>query len=165
MNRNNNLKDLARIILQGKNNNSYIQFFRYFFVGGAAFLVDTSIVVYLTDYLKAHYVVSVVAGFIIGILINYILSSIWVFHRNSKNISKSQHLMDIAIFAIIGVTGLLLTIAIVWLLFDILAFSILFSKIVASAIVLFWNFIGRKYLVFHRREIIKSLKSHVSCLK
>ena len=150
------LKNYIKILFRLKSNNSYIQFFRYFFVGGIAFLLDTAVVVYLTDYQNVYYIMSVVMGFTVGILINYILSSVWVFHRNSKNISKTQHALDIAIFAIIGIIGLFLTIAIIWLLFDVLAFSILFSKIIASAIVLFWNFIGRKYLVFHRKEIFKN---------
>ena len=150
----NSLKKLIQTIFKEKSHNIYIQFFRYFFVGGGAFLIDTAVVVYLTDYLNIYYVLSVIVGFIIGIIINYILSSIWVFHRIIENISKKQHAIDLAIFCVIGLMGLFLTMVIIWLLFDVLTFSILFSKIIASAIVLIWNFIGRKYLVFHKKDII-----------
>ena len=148
----NSLKRLIHIILKDRTHNSYIQFFRYFFVGGTAFVVDTGIFKYLTDYKDIYYVISATIGFIAGIIVNYILSTIWVFHRKNGELSKKQHLIDISIFSIIGIMGYLLTLAILWLFLEQLGFSTLSSKIVAGVIVLFWNFLGRKYLVFHKND-------------
>ena len=142
------LKNIARLVLKDKTHHTHIQFFRYCFVGGFAAIVDTGLVVYLTESLKLYYVFSVIAGFAVGILINYILSSIWVFQRALASVSKKQHLLDMCLFMIIGVLGLLLTLAIIWLMYDYLHFSILFSKVLAVGLVLFWNFTARKYLIF-----------------
>lgn len=144
-------KNLTDIIFRGKSDNTYVQFFRYCFVGSFAAVLDTGLVVYLTSYLNVYYIISVTGGFVLGLIINYLLSSIWVFHRGLSSVSKSRHLTDIILFGVIGIIGLVMTIIIVWLLYDKLNFSILISKIIAVIIVLFWNFFGRKYLIFFNK--------------
>ena len=51
-------------------------------------------------------------------------------------------------FAAIGVVGLALNDALIWLFTDCIGTHYMFSKIVAAAMVYLWNFFARKYLVF-----------------
>ncbi len=153
----NQCKTLLKIFFKGKNQDFFVQFFRYCFVGGVAAVLDTGLVVYLTDYVKIYYIFSVIAGFIIGVTVNYLLSSLWVFHRELSSVSKKQHVIDISLFTFIGIIGLILTIIIIWVLFDLFSFSILISKLIAVAIVLSWNFLARKYFVFCKIGFLDNL--------
>lgn len=60
-----------------------IQFFRYIFVGGVAFLVDFASLYVFTDYIGVFYLISAAIAFILGLITNYILSINWVFNRRS----------------------------------------------------------------------------------
>ena len=70
-------------ILFGKTTNLFIQFFRYTLVGGLAFVVDLVLLFVLTEYAHWHYLVSATLSFLAGLLVNYILSTQWIF-RSSK---------------------------------------------------------------------------------
>ena len=79
-----------------------IQFFRYIFVGGAAFLVDFVSLYLLTDFLGVYYLTSAAIAFILGLIVNYFLSTYWVFNkRKLDNLT-----FEFGIFAIIGIVGL-----------------------------------------------------------
>ena len=100
--------------------------------------------IFLTEYAGLHYLLSATLSFISGLLVNYIISCIWVF-SNSK---FKNRLVEFLFFAAIGVVGLLLNDALIWLFTDCIGTHYMFSKIVAAAIVYLWNFFARKYLVF-----------------
>ena len=121
-----------------------VQLVRYFFVGGFAFVVDFGLLYILTEYAGLHYLLSATLSFISGLLVNYISSCIWVF-SNSK---FKNRLVEFLFFASIGVVGLLLNDALIWLFTDCIGTHYMFSKIVAAAMVYLWNFFARKYLVF-----------------
>ena len=135
---------LFKRLFYGTTDRLLVQFVRYFFVGSFAFVVDFGLLYILTEYAGLHYLLSATLSFISGLLVNYIISCIWVF-SNSKYKSR---LVEFLFFAAIGVVGLLLNDTLIWLFTDSIGTHYMFSKIVAAAIVYLWNFFARKYLVF-----------------
>ena len=125
-----NPTDKFKKIFYGASDNLLIQFVRYFFVGGFAFIVDFGLLYILTEYAGLHYLLSANLSFIAGLVVNYIISCIWVFN-NSK---FRNRIVEFLFFAAIGVVGI--------------GTHYMFSKIVAAAMVYLWNFFARKYLVF-----------------
>lgn len=127
-----------------KTDSSHIQFLRYLFVGGIAFIADFSFLFILTEFAKFNYLISAGISFIIGLIINYILSIIWVFTK--KNCSKKW--LEFLIFGIIGVVGLFFNEIFLWLFTNIFGIYYLDSKIISTVFVYFWNFSARKFLLF-----------------
>ena len=136
--------DLFHKLFYGSTDKLLVQFVRYFFVGGFAFVVDFGLLYILTEYAGLHYLLSATLSFIAGLLVNYIISCLWVFSGSKfKN-----RLVEFLFFAAIGVVGLALNDALIWLFTDCIGTHYMFSKIVAAAMVYLWNFFARKYLVF-----------------
>ena len=131
-------------LFYGSTDKLLVQFVRYFFVGGFAFVVDFGLLYILTEYAGLHYLLSATLSFIAGLLVNYIISCLWVFNGSKfKN-----RLVEFLFFAAIGVVGLALNDTLIWLFTDCIGTHYMFSKIVAAAMVYLWNFFARKYLVF-----------------
>lgn len=136
--------DLFHKLFYDSTDKLLVQFVRYFFVGGFAFVVDFGLLYILTEYAGLHYLLSATLSFIAGLLVNYIISCLWVFNGSKfKN-----RLVEFLFFAAIGVVGLALNDALIWLFTDCIGTHYMFSKIVAAAMVYLWNFFARKYLVF-----------------
>ncbi len=127
-----------------KTDSIFIQFFRYFFVGGFAFVVDFSLLWLLTDIIKFNYLFSAALAFIAGLFVNYIISILWIF--TGKGLKNKK--VEFGIFALIGVVGLLFNELFIWLFTEIAGFYYLISKVFSTAIVYFWNFFARKYILY-----------------
>jgi putative flippase GtrA len=120
------------------------EFFRYFLVGGFAFVCDTFTLFSLTHFLKVNYLVSAPVGFLVGTAVNYVLSRTWVFQRRTlKNTSA-----ELALFTLIGVVGLGLNELILWVFQSKLGIYYLFAKLVSGITVFMWNFGARKVALF-----------------
>ena len=81
-------------IFYGASDNLLIQFVRYFFVGGFAFIIDFGLLYILTEYAGLHYLLSATLSFIAGLVVNYIISCIWVFNNWSRRVrfQRPSHL-------------------------------------------------------------------------
>lgn len=144
-------KDLhsnIQYVFKEKTNNTFLQLFRYTFVGGFAFLVDFGTLFTLTEFLKIHYLVSAGIAFIFGLIVNYFLSVKWVFNNRVMD----NRLLEFLLFTLIGFVGLLLNELFLWILTDIFLIYYLLSKIVTTAVVYFWNFFLRKLLLFNKKK-------------
>lgn len=141
--------DLKRLFKE-KTENSFIQFFRYIFVGGFAFLADAFSLWFCEIYM--HYMISAAVGFIIGLIVNYLLSTCFVFGESAKVKNK---LKEFAVYALIGIMGLALTEIIMYFLTDICNFYFMLSKIAAAVIVLLWNFAARKVILYNNCKEVK----------
>ena len=84
-------------------------------------------------------------GFIIGLVVNYLLSLLFVFKKNTE---KGKHWKAFFLFAVIGMIGLVLTELGMWLGVEILAIHYLFVKVIVTLLVLLWNYLGRKFFIF-----------------
>lgn len=156
----------------GDTNNTFIQFFRYCFVGGFAFIVDFGVMTLLVELLLLNPVVASTISFVAGLAVNYILSTFWIF----KNSKIKNRFAEFLAFALIGVIGLIINDAVIWLFQNILGSNLTFGgwismadgetkyflfdgiqyyhigKIVSTIVVFIWNFCGRKFILFGKNN-------------
>jgi len=137
-----------KFAFKGRTNNTLLQLLRYTFVGGFAFLIDFGTLLILTEYLHIYYLVSAGIAFIIGLILNYVMSVNWVF--NSRAIENP--IAEFLLFTIIGVIGLGFNEVFLWILTEVFAIYYLVSKIITSILIYFWNFFARKTLLFNKQK-------------
>ncbi len=148
--------------------NAFVQFFRFIFVGGLAALVDLAVATlcYETFGLKAAQLtlwgfdagalLANGAGFLLGLVVNYILSILWIFKSNMNRVKEFTS------FALIGLVGLGVKLAAVALLerFVFNLHAALFGVIpmvsvvnlIATFVAFLWNFTARKYFLYTERH-------------
>ena len=129
--------------------NIYLQFFRYIFVGGTAFVVDFFFLYFFSDICGIYYLISAVFSFIISVLVNYVMSTRWVF--NQDNIDNK--VLEFNLFILISTIGLVFTEILLYLFTDVVGLYYLISKIISAIIVLFWNFLARR-VMFYGKDFI-----------
>lgn len=142
------MKEWLDKLFKAPTESSFIQLFRYGFVGGLAFLVDYGTLVLLTEFAGMHYLLAATISFILGLITNYLLSITWVFNQHKLN----NRWVEFLLFAFIGVVGLGLNDAIMFLCTERCGIHYTLSKIIATAIVFFWNFLARKLILFKQRQ-------------
>lgn len=138
------MKDMLEEYFLNKTNKVFIQFIRYTFVGGFAFIVDFFLLWFFTEICNIHYLVSATLSFIAGLITNYLISTKWVFNKSKVNNKKLEFLF----FALIGVVGLIFNNLFIWLLTDYSGMYYLVSKVIVVFLVYLWNFFARKYLLY-----------------
>ena len=124
--------------------NIAVQLFRYVFVGGIAFVVDWGMLVMLHEMLNVNVFVATAMAFVFGLFVNFFLSKIFVFKEKSE---KTNAIGEFVTYGIIGMSGLGLTEVIMWILLN-LSITYMFAKVIAATIVLLWNFIARKIILY-----------------
>ena len=127
----------------------FIQLFRYVFVGGTAFAVDFFFLYFFSDICGIYYLISAVLSFIISVLVNYIMSTKWVF--NQDNIENK--VLEFNLFILISTIGLGFTEILLYFFTDIIGMYYLISKIISAIIVLFWNFLARRVMFYGKNFI------------
>lgn len=138
------VKETLNTLLKQQSERTIIQLFRYFVVGGAAFLVDFGSLFVLTDFFGVYYLISAAIAFILGLIVNYGLSISWVF--NNRTLQNST--LEFGVFSLIGIVGLGLNEIFIWFFTAEIGFYYLISKMISAVIVLFWNFFARKFVLF-----------------
>lgn len=115
------------------------QLLKFGVVGGVAFVIDYGLLYICTEWFGIYYLISSVISFSISVVFNYVASVIWVFDID-KGKSKSKNFI---LFIIFSVIGLVINQIIMWLgvHFD---YYYMFVKLIATAIVMVFNFITRK---------------------
>lgn len=129
------------------------QFISYVAVGGIAFVVDFGALYFLTEHLGFHYLLSATIGFLAGLVVNYLLCISLIF--DFRAIERTSH--EFGLFAGIGIAGLLLNNAMIWLLTEVAGCHYLLSKLLAAALVLVFNFTLRRRLLFSDTPVARRL--------
>jgi putative flippase GtrA len=139
------LKTSLQSLLKRQTDKTSIQFFRYIFVGGLAFLIDIGFLYILTNFFGYYYLISAAISFTLGLIANYLLSTHWVFNKHNLN----NLTLEFSIFTVIGIIGLGLNELFIWVFTAELNIYYLTSKIFAAALILIWNFLARKYTLYN----------------
>ncbi len=141
-------KSLFKTLFTEPTTRPLIQFFRYVFVGGCSFLVDAG-VLWLFARAGMHYLLAACFGFVAGLVFNFLLSRALVFRAETARVGR---VLEFAGYALIGLVGLGLTEALLYFFTEIVQFHYMISKVVASAVVLFWNFFARKVILYRNEK-------------
>lgn len=136
----NKICKLLHLKLSEKKEKLLLQIFKFVFVGGLAFVIDYVTLIICKEFFHLSVLISAAIAFTISVIFNYILSVKWVFDVD-KNKSKEKNFITFIVFSVIGLG---LTELIMWFGSDILKISYLIVKIIATAIVMVFNFITRK---------------------
>lgn len=115
------------------------QFFKFGVVGVIAFIVDYLSLYLLTEFLNVYYLISSIISFLLSIIVNYILSIKWVF-----DIKKRQSFKDVIIFTLLSAIGLLINLLVMYLSVEVFKIYYMIGKLIATFIVMIWNFVTRK---------------------
>jgi len=139
--------------------NAFVQLVRYGLVVAVAFPVDFGLLFVFTEHFHMYYLLSTILSFSISMLVNFLISILWVFKaRADRPLWK-----EIIAFFIIGFVGLGLTAVIVWFCTTVLGVYYLISKLVAACIVFFWSFSARRLLfMYHTKEYLDFIKQSLS---
>lgn len=116
------------------------QIIKFVGVGGLCFVIDFAVLLLLVDYAHFHYLPSAALAFFVSVVVNYILSVLFVFHVDPALNKKRSFL----IFLFSSIVGLALTELLMWIGVDCIHLNYLFVKVGATAVVMVYNFITRK---------------------
>jgi putative flippase GtrA len=125
----------------------WVELLRYFACSAAALAADTAVFSFFLR-LGAGWATAATAGFCLGLVVAYALSVRFVFAHRSLASTRAEFVL----FAGIGVFGLLLTVACMWLLIDGLHVAPLPAKLLTAGVVFLCNFSLRKLMLFTRRH-------------
>lgn len=125
--------------------NGFLQFVRYVFVGGIATVADWGTLFVLTDFAHIYHMVSAIIAFAVGLIVNFLLSKLLVFKANEARVNV---VMEFVSYTIIGIIGLGITELIMFLFTNCWSLHYMLSKVIATVIVLAWNYLARKLFIY-----------------
>ena len=120
------------------------QLFRYGIVGGIAFVADYGSLWFFVEVCGIHYLVAAALAFVLGLAVNYILSTRFVFGQSRLRSAWAEF----AGFLVIGLIGLALNEGVMYVCSEWLGLHYMVGKIISTVIVFFWNFLARRFLLF-----------------
>ena len=117
---------------------------RYFFVGGAAAVVDIGVFVFLVKVFGLPWFPVALLSFVLATGVNYQLSIRYVF---SSGVRFAQH-HELALVFLVSAAGLVVNQTVLWLLIEKLSWDLVLAKMIATGMVFFWNYTIRRYMIF-----------------
>ena len=117
-----------------------VQIFRFGIVGVVATLIDFLFLYFFKEVCNFPIIFSNTLSFMISVLYNYWASLTFVFDVNQEKSKKKNFIL----FMIFSVIGLLINDIIVWIVTDFVHIYYMISKVVATIVVMIFNFITRK---------------------
>lgn len=138
------------------------QILKFAVVGGISFVVDFLVYAISANVLGIHYIIAGVLGFVISVIVNYVLSMKFVF-VSKDDMSKQS---EFVIFVILSLIGMVLNSVILYICIDLIYMNWLWlqgvitikimnlaAKIIATGIVMVYNFVTRKIFLEKKEEV------------
>lgn len=123
------------------------EFVQYAVVGGTCTLIDFVLLYLLTTKGGVHYLVSSSISFAIGVVVNWVLCTYWIFDFHKVQ----RQSMEFMYYVLISAVGLGLNALLMWLFTDGFGLWFMVSKLIAAGITLFYNFFARKILLHTKK--------------
>lgn len=134
-----------------------VEFLRYAVVGGISFLADLGVMTLTKELIFKHeegfgfgLALCVAFGFVAGLLVNYLLSCLFVF-RSEQQRTLGRGLIPFLLYTLVGVIGFGLTELGMYVGVSLIGgegFRYALIKCVVAGVVLVWNYVGRKIFVY-----------------
>ncbi len=130
----------CHINVSEKTEHLLIQIFKFGIVGVVATIIDFAFLYFFRDLCNFPLLVSNTLSFIISLMYNYWASMTFVFDINKEKDKKKNFIL----FVVFSIIGLGINNLIVWIGEEVLHIYYLLGKVLATAIVMIFNFITRK---------------------
>lgn len=121
-----------------------MQLIRSLIVSVVALFFDFGLLIVFKQVFGINYLVAATMSFLVGVVVNYALSVLWVFANHKLS---SRH-AEMFLFLLINIIGLGLNLAIIAILVERFSVDYRIGKVVSTVVVFFWNFIIRKKLLY-----------------
>lgn len=116
------------------------QFLKFGVVGVLATAIDFAVMILLTELAGLDPVVSAGISFTVSVVFNYLASMRFVFRRR-EDLSRGA---EVTVFVILSLVGLAMNELLMWVGSTLLDLNYVLVKVVATAVVMLWNFFSRK---------------------
>jgi putative flippase GtrA len=123
------------------------QFVLYGGVSVAALAVDYGLLIFLTETVGFHYLVSATISFLAGMLLVYVSSIGFIFSQRRLD----NRSLELTSFALIGLAGLGLNGLLLWAITTGTPLSYQLAKLPTAGIVFLFNYVARRNLLFSSR--------------
>ena len=129
------------------------------FTGG---IVDYLIMIFLTEFFHLHYTLSIVAGGIIGAVVNFSINRIWAFRSREIPYQVSGR-RQVSRFLLVVMNSILLKTTGTYFFTSFMSIDYKISRIITDlSVSLIFNFTLQKHWVFRRQ---KQIHSHLPLAK
>ena len=116
------------------------QIMKFGVVGVIATVIDFGVMIFLTEVFGINPVASATVSFTVSVIFNYLASMRYVFsHR--EGMSRQR---EFVIFIVLSVIGLGINDALMWVGTEMTPVDYRIVKVLATAVVMVWNFVSRK---------------------
>lgn len=120
-----------------------VQIVNFLIIGGIATIIDWLLYYVLYNYVKLSPLLANIISYTISTLYSYVVSVKFVFNVNKGNSKKKNFI----IFVTLSVIGLLLSEGLIYLMVNVFNLHKMLAKIISTAIVMFFNFVSKKYFL------------------
>ena len=124
-------------------NKNLLQLFLYLIVGALATLVEWGAFYVLNSPLSLHYAAATTLAFVLSTAANWLFGRLILFRESKQNTAREL----LKIYAV-SVIGLLMNIAIMFVVVEKIGLPEMLSKIIATGSVFAWNFLVRKLVIY-----------------
>lgn len=121
----------------------FVKFLKFGIVGASGVVVDFGITWLLKEKIRLNKYVANSMGFACAVVSNYVLNRIWTFHNTDPHVG-----LQFAKFAVVALIGLGMNNAIIYLLNERRNVKFYTAKLIATGIVMLWNFGANYFFTF-----------------
>ncbi|HOY55899.1 MAG TPA: GtrA family protein [bacterium] len=121
------------------------QFFKFCVVGTMGAIIDIGGLWLLVELGGWYYLLAAGFSFTAAVINNYFLNKYWTFNDLS-----SKNFKQFFSFVLVSVGGLVINLGVMYFFVEQIKFDYLLSKAIASLVVLSWNFLMNKYIIFKK---------------
>ncbi len=126
---------------------------KFCLVGVSGFLVNMSILWFLTEKVGVYYLLSSIAAIEISLLNNYVLNDLWTWHDRGKE-GKTEYFKRMLQYHVSSSAAMLTNISILWILTELFGIYYLASNIFGILCGALLNFfINDRWTFKHKKEL------------
>lgn len=136
------MKSIHRLLVAPVEN-TLLQLPRALVASALAAVLDLALLVVLVQAFGWHPLFAATASYLIGGVLQYLLSALWVFPAAPQSVP-----LGFLAFTVLSLGGLVITWLTMYVLNDVAHVNYAAAKVAALGLAFFWNFFSRKFLLF-----------------
>jgi putative flippase GtrA len=146
------IEETARQLVIESTERTPVQIPRALIVSVAAAIVDVLLYTGLFQYGRIIPEIAATISYLAGGIVQWYACSRWVF-KDKRNAKQKGGFADILFFYLLSLVGLVITVAVIYVLHRRLMFHPLLAKFAALGLAFIWNFLSRKFLIFEKKQV------------